>query len=108
MPAARVVAAFAAGNSRARSWRTRARPVLDARNVLATTGFFSTPQLNSLSNLSKWAFLPAFAGVGLRTHLRDLVNQGWRPIVVGVLGEIFIALVTLGLVLAAYHYGAAR
>jgi uncharacterized integral membrane protein (TIGR00698 family) len=78
-----------------------------AISLLATTGFFSTPQLNSLSNLSKWAFLPAFAGVGLRTHLRDLVNQGWRPIVVGVLGEIFIALVTLGLVLAAYHYGAA-
>jgi len=34
------------------------------------------------------------------------VNQGWRPILVGVLGEIFIALLTLGLVFAAYHGGA--
>jgi uncharacterized integral membrane protein (TIGR00698 family) len=76
-----------------------------AISVLATTGFFSAGQLNSLNNLSKWAFLPAFAGVGLRTQLRDLVNQGWRPIVVGVLGEIFIALVTLGLVFAAYRHG---
>ena len=74
-----------------------------AISVLATAGFFSKGQLNSLSNLSKWAFLPAFAGVGLRTQLRDLVNQGWRPILVGVLGEVFIALLTLGLV-----YGAAR
>jgi uncharacterized integral membrane protein (TIGR00698 family) len=79
-----------------------------AISVLATSGFFTGAQLNSLSNLSKWAFLPAFAGVGLRTQLRDLVNQGWRPIVVGVLGEIFIALVTLGLVFFAYRHGGVR
>jgi uncharacterized integral membrane protein (TIGR00698 family) len=74
-----------------------------AISVLATAGFFTKGQLSSLSNLSKWAFLPAFAGVGLRTQLRDLLNQGWRPILVGVLGEIFIALVTLGMVYAVYH-----
>lgn len=76
-----------------------------AISLLATAGFFTKPQLTSLSNLSKWAFLPAFAGVGLRTHLRDLVNQGWRPILVGVIGEIFIALVTLGLVFTAVRLG---
>ncbi|MGA7156440.1 MAG: putative sulfate exporter family transporter [Acidobacteriaceae bacterium] len=74
-----------------------------ALSVLASIGFFTSSQLNSLGNLSKWAFLPAFAGVGLRTHLRDLIHQGWRPILVGVLGEIFIALLTLGMVLAVYH-----
>jgi len=74
-------------------------------SLLATSGFFTTSQLNSLGNLSKWAFLPAFAGVGLRTKLSDLINQGWRPILVGVLGEIFIALVTLGMVFAVYHHG---
>lgn len=74
-------------------------------SLLATSGFFTKGQLASLSNLSKWAFLPAFAGVGLRTQLRDLVNQGWRPILVGVLGEVFIALVTLGLVYGAVHTG---
>jgi uncharacterized integral membrane protein (TIGR00698 family) len=78
-----------------------------AISVLATIGFFTKGQLGSLSNLSKWAFLPAFAGVGLRTQLRDLIHQGWRPILTGVLGEIFIALVTLGLVFAATH-GAIR
>ena len=79
-----------------------------AISVLATAGFFTKGQLTSLSNLSRWAFLPAFAGVGLRTQLRDLVNQGWRPILVGVLGEIFIALVTLGLVFAAHNMGGMR
>ena len=79
-----------------------------ALSILASIGFFTAGQLASLGNLSKWAFLPAFAGVGLRTQLRDLVTQGWRPILVGVLGEIFIALITLGMVLAVYHHGAAR
>ena len=76
-----------------------------AISILATVGFFTAGQLTSLSNLSKWAVLPAFAGVGLRTQLRDLVNQGWRPILVGVLGEFFIALITLGMVFAVYHLG---
>jgi len=74
-----------------------------ALSLFATLGFFSKSQLGSLANLSKWAFLPAFAGVGLRTQLRDLINQGWRPILVGVLGEIFIATLTLGMVFLAFH-----
>ncbi len=72
-------------------------------SLLATISFFTPGQLTSLGNLSRWAFLPAFAGVGLRTRVRDLVRQGWRPILVGVLGEVFIALLTLGMVLAACH-----
>jgi uncharacterized integral membrane protein (TIGR00698 family) len=79
-----------------------------AISFLATGGFFTHGQLDSLSNLSRWAFLPAFAGVGLRTNLKDLVGQGWRPLVVGVLGEIFIAFITLGLVYWSYNHGVAR
>jgi uncharacterized integral membrane protein (TIGR00698 family) len=79
-----------------------------ALSILATAGFFTHGQLTSLSNLSRWAFLPAFAGVGLRTNLRDLVGQGWRPLIVGILGEIFIALVTLALVYWSYNHGVAR
>ncbi len=91
-------------------WRKFPKFILGfiAISILATAGFFTKSQLNSLSNLSKWAFLPAFAGVGLRTQLRDLVHQGWRPILVGVLGEIFIALVTLGLVFGASRFGGVR
>ncbi|MBT9333252.1 YeiH family protein [Paracidobacterium acidisoli] len=72
-------------------------------SLLATLHAFSRAQITSLSNLSRWAFLPAFAGVGLRTNLRDLLTQGWRPLVVGVLGEIAIAVITLGLILGAYR-----
>ena len=79
-----------------------------AISILATAGFFTNAQLTSLSNLSRWAFLPAFAGVGLRTNLGNLVGQGWRPLVVGILGEIFIALITLALVYWSYNHGVAR
>ena len=60
---------------------------------------FNKPQLLALGNLSRWAFLLTFAGVGLRTNLRDLGKQGARPFLVSALGEIAIAIITLGLVL---------
>jgi uncharacterized integral membrane protein (TIGR00698 family) len=65
---------------------------------LATFGFFSKPQLLAVGNLSRWAFLLTFAGVGLRTSVRDLTKQGLRPLLVGTIGEIVIASATLGLV----------
>jgi uncharacterized integral membrane protein (TIGR00698 family) len=73
-------------------------------SLLATVGFFAKPQLSSLANLSRWAFLLTFAGVGLRTNLRELALQGWKPFAVGAIGEVFIALLTLGLVYGADHY----
>jgi uncharacterized membrane protein YadS len=42
--------------------------------------------------------------VGLRTSLRELGKQGWKPFAVGAIGEVFIALVTLGLVYGADHF----
>jgi uncharacterized integral membrane protein (TIGR00698 family) len=73
-------------------------------SVLATIGFFSKPQLGSLANLSRWAFLLTFAGVGLRTNFRRLRAQGIRPLLVGAIGEIAIAGITLAMVFGAARY----
>ncbi len=73
-------------------------------SLLATIGFFSKPELLAVGNLSRWAFLLTFAGVGLRTNLRELSKQGARPFIVGAVGEIVIALITLGLVFGADHW----
>jgi uncharacterized integral membrane protein (TIGR00698 family) len=70
-------------------------------SLLATVGFFSKPGLLAVANLSRWAFLLTFAGVGLRTNFRDLSKQGLRPFVVGAIGEIVIAVITLGMVWGA-------
>jgi uncharacterized integral membrane protein (TIGR00698 family) len=73
-------------------------------SALATAGVFTRTQVTDLANLSRWAFLLTFAGVGLRTDVRELAKQGWRPLIVGVVGECAIAVVTLVMVLAASSY----
>jgi len=70
-------------------------------SALATVGAFSKDQLASLGNLSRWAFLLTFAGVGLRTDFRELKKQGLRPFVVGAIAELTVTVVTLFLVLGA-------
>jgi uncharacterized integral membrane protein (TIGR00698 family) len=94
------------GNKAAFLWRKFPKFVLGFLliSLLATLDYFTKPQLTSLANLSRWAFLLTFAGVGLRTSLRELGKQGWKPFAVGAIGEVFIALVTLGLVYGADHF----
>jgi uncharacterized integral membrane protein (TIGR00698 family) len=70
--------------------------------TIAALGF-NKPQLLALANLSRWAFLLTFAGVGLRTNLKDLFKQGARPFIVSAVGEIVIAVITLGLIVATDH-----
>jgi uncharacterized integral membrane protein (TIGR00698 family) len=70
-------------------------------SLLASIGFFTKPQITAIGNLSRWAFLLTFAGVGLRTNLRELGKQGARPFLVGAIGEIAIASLTLGLIYEA-------
>jgi uncharacterized integral membrane protein (TIGR00698 family) len=73
-------------------------------STLATLGAFSGTETTDLANLSRWAFLLTFAGVGLRTNLRELSKQGWRPLAVGVVGECAIAVLTLAMVVGAARY----
>ena len=72
-------------------------------SLLASIGFFAKPQISAIGNLSRWAFLLTFAGVGLRTNLRELGKQGIRPFAVGAIGEVAIAALTLGLIYGATH-----
>ena len=87
------------GRARRRTSRSSSGRSFPSSSSASSRSPFSRPRASSprasstASRTSRsWAFLPAFAGVGLRTNLRDLVGQGWRPLVVGILGEIFIAL----------------
>jgi len=70
-------------------------------SLLATIGFFTKDQNTNLANLSRWAFLLTFAGVGLRTNFREMRKQGLRPFAVGFIGEVAIAVFTLLLVVGA-------
>jgi uncharacterized integral membrane protein (TIGR00698 family) len=72
-------------------------------SVLATYSFFNKDQVTALANLSRWAFLLTFAGVGLRTNFREMRKQGLKPFAVGAIGEVVIAVFTLGLIVGAQH-----
>ncbi|MFC0543376.1 YeiH family protein [Kutzneria chonburiensis] len=82
-------------------WRTFPKFVLGfiAVSALATAGLFTKAEVTSLGNLSKWAFLLCFAGVGLNFDLRELARSGWRPLIVAALGLVVVAGCSLGLVL---------
>jgi uncharacterized integral membrane protein (TIGR00698 family) len=95
--------AEAVTNKAAFLWKKFPKFVLGFLLMSLLVGFhaFSKAQVASLANLSKWAFLLTFAGVGLRTNFREMSTQGLRPFIVGALGEVLIACLTLGLVLGA-------
>jgi uncharacterized membrane protein YadS len=95
--------ASAVGNKAAFLWNKFPKFVLGFLliSLLVSLHTFTKDQVASLGNLSRWAFLMTFAGVGLRTNLRQMSKQGLRPFVVGALGEILIAALTFGLVVTA-------
>jgi uncharacterized integral membrane protein (TIGR00698 family) len=70
-----------------------------AVSAIVTAGWLSKGQTANLANVSKWAFLLTFAGVGLNTNFRELARTGWRPLLVAVIGLVVVATVSLGLVL---------
>src|SRR5271165_100761 len=79
-----------------------------AVSAIATAGWLSKTESTSIANVSKWAFLLTFAGVGLNTNIRELVRTGWRPLVVAIIGLVVVAAVSLGLVLLTsrgLHWG---
>jgi uncharacterized membrane protein YadS len=69
-------------------------------SLLATLGVFTKEQSADIANLSRWAFLLTFAGVGLSTDFGEMRKQGLYPFIVGAVGEIGIAVLTLLIVLA--------
>lgn len=91
------------GNKAEFLWKKFPKFVLGflAISLLVSFHFFTKEQIGSLGNLSRWAFLLTFAGVGLRTNFRAMSKQGMRPFIVGALGEVVIAALTFGLVVAA-------
>jgi len=70
-------------------------------SLLVSVGLFNKTQVIALGNLSRWAFLLTFAGVGLQTNIRELQKQGLKPLAIGAIGEFAIAGLTLAMVVGA-------
>ncbi|ODR82941.1 hypothetical protein BG842_15160 [Haladaptatus sp. W1] len=70
--------------------------------LVANLGFLSEAQITSLSNASDWAFLLAFAGLGLETRLDELRSTGYKPILVVLLALLVVATAMLAVVQALF------
>src|SRR3981189_587445 len=92
-------------NKAAFLWKKFPKFILGFLFISLLVGFhtFNKEQVGALANLSRWAFLLTFAGVGLRTNFSEMRKQGLRPFAVGAIGEVAIAGFTLALV-----YGASK
>src|SRR5438445_11049917 len=90
---ARKSGAAGVGNKAAFLWKKFPKFVLGFLliSALATAKFFDAGQITSLANLSRWAFLLTFAGVGLRTNIGEMRKLGLRPFLVGAIGEVAVA-----------------
>ncbi|WP_254533971.1 YeiH family protein [Natrinema gelatinilyticum] len=63
--------------------------------IVANLNLLSSQQIASLLNASDWAFLLAFAGLGLEIQLDDFRSTGYRPVLVVLIGLLVTATTTL-------------
>lgn len=74
-----------------------------AVSALATAGALTKADITSLGNLSKWAFLLTFAGVGLNFDLRRMRRSGFRPFLTAALALAVVATTSLVEILIAFR-----
>jgi len=63
-----------------------------------TAGAFTTAQIDGLSGLGRFVITVSMAGIGLNTSLRAFKAVGWKPLLVGLLGAIFVAAVSISMI----------
>lgn len=66
-------------------------------SVLASVGAFSKAEISALANLSKWAFLLTFAGVGLSLQISRM-KAGLKPFLVGLGVESCVTIISLAMI----------
>lgn len=70
--------------------------------MVASLGFLSSDQIASMKNGYKWAFLLAFAGLGLNINVRDMRDTGFRPIATVLVGLTTVSVLSLSLLLVLF------
>ncbi|SFO94905.1 YeiH family protein [Salibacterium halotolerans] len=61
-----------------------------AVSILNTLGFFSVPVQDFLTSSSVYLMAMGMAGLGLSMNVHDFQKAGFRPVIVGIAGSIFI------------------
>jgi len=78
-------------------WFAVAFAVLVAIN---STGVVPHPVQSAGNDLSRWFLVAAIAGIGMKTHLKDVASVGLKPVLLMVGETLFLA----GLALVLLHW----
>lgn len=52
-------------------------------------------------NASQWALVASMAAIGMKTHLKDLLEVGWKPVALMISETLFLAALFYGLLMLA-------
>jgi len=66
--------------------------------ILGTKGFFTETGIGTFEKWAKFLILMGMAGIGMNTRLDSFKGIGIKPFVVGLIGSITVAMVSLGLI----------
>jgi len=72
--------------------------------LLGTKGFFTDFGLKQLTNAGKFLILMGLAGIGMNTRISAFKGIGLRPLVVGLIGSIIVAGLSILLIISLRLY----
>jgi uncharacterized integral membrane protein (TIGR00698 family) len=75
-------------------WFAVAFAVLVAIN---STGWLPAAVVQAGQGASQWCLVMAMAGIGMKTHLKDILTVGWKPVALMVLETLFLAVLFYGM-----------
>ncbi len=67
--------------------------------LLSSSGFLPAPAIAVAGEASRWLLVIAIAAAGVKTSFEDLLQLGWRPVLMLVAETLFIAAFVLGALL---------
>ena len=59
--------------------------------AIHSTGWLPTWLVAAGKAASQWCLIAAMAAIGMKTHLRDILSVGWKPVALMVLETVFLA-----------------
>lgn len=65
--------------------------------AINSTGWLPKPLVSAGNEASRWFLVAAMAAIGMKTHLKDILTVGWKPVALMVLETLFLAGLFYGL-----------
>ena len=65
--------------------------------VVNSTGWLPVALVSAGKSASQWCLIASMAAIGMKTHLKDILTVGWKPVALMVLETAFLAALFWGL-----------